>query len=107
MKAEEEWLREGFDFARRNGLGDALFKIRVMANFAGTSPEKLYAFLTGAVLREDVIAAAESERVVIGGSDPFRSALACLLGRRCEVTALDNRLAEECSAIGAEAIVRG
>lgn len=106
-KADEEWLREGFDFAGRNGLGDALFKIRVMANFAGTSPEKLYAFLTGAVLREDVIAAAESERVVIGGSDPFRSALACLLGRRCEVTALDNRLAEECSAIGAEAIVRG
>ena len=59
------------------------------------------------MLREDVIAAAESERVVIGGSDPFRSALACLLGRRCKVTALDNRLAEECSAIGAEAIVRG
>lgn len=104
-KADVEWLREGFDFAGRNGLGCALFKIRVMANFAGADHEKLYAFLTGAVLREDVLAAAESERVVVGGSDPFRSAIACLLEGRCEVTALDDRLAEECSAVGAEAVI--
>lgn len=105
-KADATWLTEGFNFAGRNGLGGALFKVRVMANFAGVSPEKLYAFLTGAVLREDILAAAESERVVIGGSDPFRSAIACLLDGKCNVTVLDDKLAEECSAIGAEAIVR-
>ena len=106
-KADAEWLREGFDFAGRNGLGGALFKIRVMANFAGAAPEKLYAFLTGAVLREDVLAATESERVVIGGSDPFRSAIACLIDKKCEVVVLDDKLAEECSAIGAEAVICG
>lgn len=106
-KADEEWLTEGCNFAMQHGQGNALFKIRVMANFAEVSPEKLYSFLMGAILSDDVKAASAFENIVIGGSDPFRSAFACLLKGKSNVTALDDRLAEECSAIGAEAIVCG
>lgn len=105
-KADDDWLRAGFDAAGKLGLNSALFKIRILANFASVEPEKLYSYLMGAVFREDVLAASRSETVVIGGSEPFRSALSTLLGGLCDVKTLDDALAENCSATGAEAIFR-
>ena len=106
-KADEDWLRAGFDAAGKLGLNSALFKIRILSNFASVSPEKLYAYLMGAVFREDVLSAASAGKVITGGSDPFRHALSTLLRDLCEVKELDDDLAENCSAIGAEAILTG
>ncbi len=104
--ADGEYLRRGFDYACEHGVNEALFKVRIQANFVrAASPEQLYAFLMGAVLRDDVRSILSTGgHIVVAGSDPFRSALRELLGG---AAAIDDGLAENAAAIGAELITRG
>lgn len=102
-KADEEYLRRGFDYAMLHGINEALFKVRVQGNFLKTPPEKLYAFLLGAVLRDDVLSAkSRGGLVIIGGSDPFRSALDVLISG--EKLLVDDEISEMAAAYGAELI---
>ncbi|MCI8387185.1 MAG: hypothetical protein HFE63_01810 [Clostridiales bacterium] len=106
--ADEEYLRRGYRYAKLHGINEALFKVRVQANFIdGVTSEQLYAFLMGAILHDDIRSTIETGGdIIIAGSNPFRSALAVLLGDEGQnVTVLPEKLAEECSAIGSELIV--
>ena len=105
--ADEDYLRRGYDYACEHGVNEALFKVRIQANFVrAATPEQLYSFLMGAVLRDDVKAILASEGdIVVAGSDPFRSALICLLDGNA--AAIDDELAENAAAIGAELITDG
>jgi 2-dehydro-3-deoxygalactonokinase len=108
-KADDEFLHLGYDYAEKHGVNEALFKIRLMAGFVdGTKPEQLYSFLMGAILRDDINSIISSEKnIVVGGSDPLRSAIVSLLNKKTDnITVLPDKLAEECSAIGAEIICR-
>lgn len=110
--ADEEFLLAGYDYAEAHGINEALFKIRIQANFLmeqnDTSREKLYAFLIGALLRDDIRAIAKNsaKKIIVAGSDPFRSAITLLLHTRAELDclAIPDKLAEECSAVGADMI---
>lgn len=101
--ADIEYLRRGFEYAELHGINEALFKVRVQANFIGRATgEQLYSFLLGAILRDDVRSISESRgRVVIAGSEPFRSALGALLG---DVFLVPDETADNAAAIGAELI---
>ena len=108
--ADENYLRQGYEYAERRGINEALFKIRVQANFIKKADAaQLYAFLMGAILRDDVRSVLDSgaETIVVGGSDPFRSALAELIGERAgRLIVLSDESAEQASALGAELICR-
>lgn len=97
--ADREFLREGFDYAEKHGINEALFKVRVRANFVGgATGEQLYSFLLGAILRDDVRSVrATGGRVVIAGSEPFRSALGELTGGEL----VDENVSETAAAVGA------
>lgn len=101
--ADAGYLRRGFEYAELHGINEALFKVRVQANFNGRATgEQLYSFLLGAILRDDVRSIGESKgRVVIAGSEPFRSALGALLG---DVMLVPDEIADNAAAIGAELI---
>lgn len=109
-RADEDYLRQGYEYAERRGINEALFKIRVQANFIKKADAaQLYAFLMGAILRDDVRSVLDSgaETIVVGGSDPFRSALAALIGERAgRLIVLSDELAEQASALGAGLICR-
>lgn len=96
--ADTEFLREGFDYAEKHGINEALFKVRVLANFIGATGEQLYSFLLGAVLRDDVRSVkATGGRVLIAGSEPFRTALGELTGGEL----VPEDVSENAAAVGA------
>ncbi len=100
---DAEYLRNGFEYAKAHGIGEALFKVRVQGNFLGVGPEKLYAFLLGAILRDDVRSLPSGGNpVVIAGSEPFRSAFDRLI--EGEKIIIDDKISETAAAIGAEII---
>lgn len=107
--ADDEFLQRGYDYAEKHGINEALFKIRITANFIGDAKsEQLYAFLMGTLLRDDINSILSSEgNIIIAGSDPFRSAIASLLQNKTrQFAVLPDELSEECSAVGAEIICR-
>ena len=100
---DAEYLKKGFEYAKKYGIGEALFKVRVQGNFLGVDPEKLYAFLLGAVLKDDVMSLRpDGDPVVIAGSEPFRSALDVLI--QGEKIIIDDKTSETAAALGAELI---
>lgn len=104
---DPDCLRDGYEYARCHGIGEALFKIRVSANFIGDrTPEQLYAFLTGVLLKDDIDFFSKSDKpVYIAGSNPHRDALYSLLqDKAADLARLCDHDAEFCSAIGAELI---
>ena len=106
---DPEKLLLGFDTARKNGLTEALFKVRILQNFRGCTPEELFAVLCGAILSEDLRVIEKCRgRVLIGGSDPFRSAIARLLSERTDRAAevIPEEIARYAVAYGAERLMR-
>ncbi len=98
-------LEMGYNAAESIGINSALFKVRIMKNLFGKSPECVYSFFLGAVLYgelREVIAAAPA-RVTIGGKRQLREASAAILEKRlsCPVTMLTDEQVEGCTAIGA------
>ena len=109
-RADERFLHMGYEYAKLHGVNEALFKIRVYANFIkNASPQQLYSFLIGAVLHDDIrsLSKSNSGKIVVSGSDPFRSAIASLLGESGgTIVVLSDRISEQASSIGAELIWR-
>ena len=107
---DERFLHMGYEYAKLHGVNEALFKIRVYANFIkNASPQQLYSFLIGAVLHDDIrsLSKSNSGKIVVSGSDPFRSAIASLLGESGgTIVVLSDRISEQASSIGAELIWR-
>ncbi|MGN1129027.1 MAG: 2-dehydro-3-deoxygalactonokinase [Candidatus Flemingiibacterium sp.] len=107
---DERFLHMGYEYAKLHGVNEALFKIRVYANFIkNASPQQLYSFLIGAVLHDDIrsLSKSSSGKIVVSGSDPFRSAIASLLGESGgTIVVLPDRISEQASSIGADAILR-
>jgi len=105
--ADTEWLQRGYAYAERHSISEALFKIRVSANFRKeATKEQLYAFLMGAILYGDIqsILSDRPSGVVVAGSDPYRSAIAVLLNGKVSVTVLSDTTSESAAAVGASKI---
>ena len=77
----DDYLHQGYEYARKNGLNEALFKVRVLKIVGGHSKEQMYSFFLGAVLSDEICAIVQSDvtRVVIGGRKQIRLATAQLL----------------------------
>lgn len=81
---DEGALCEGAAFAKDNGLGAALFRVRVLTKRQGANADKISSFFSGAVLSSDAELAKEYARegrtVYVGGKASLRHALAILIG---------------------------
>ena len=71
----------GFHYAKKRGINEALFKTRILKNRFNGTPEQCYSFLLGSVLCDEVeaILQANEKIIVLGGQKQFRTALALLL----------------------------
>ncbi len=76
-----EYLCKGYGYAHGAGLNAALFKVRILKNRFGVSPEKTYSFFLGAILASEIDAIITSpiRRVVVGGRAQIKHATAELL----------------------------
>lgn len=98
-------LLDGYDAADELGLGDALFKVRIMKNLFGASDIECYSFFLGAVMHDEIksLAKSKAKYAVIGGKGQLRESMACLIREKAsvEVIALDDKSTESATALGA------
>ena len=84
----KEYLIKGYNYAAENGMGDALFKVRVLKNLFNNTPAEVYSFFMGAILSDDVSAVlrSSSKRIFVSGTKYIRKPIALILG---EIADLD------------------
>ncbi len=99
-----EKLEEGFLYAEKHGLGDALFKVRVLKMRCAYTADMLYSFYLGAVLCDEVkvVLSTQPCSVYIGGREQLKTALAFLISSRtdAQVVPLSETLVGESTARG-------
>lgn len=98
------YLLRGFTYAAEKGLGEALFKVRILRNLFDAAPEEAYSFCLGAVLQNDIRSAMGmgAGRIVVGGNRKLRDAVAILLrhSMAAEVVCLTDEEAKNAVAKG-------
>ncbi len=107
---DKDALKSGFALCDDIGVAAALFKLRVAGNFRGDDTRTVYSMLLGIILHDDVKAVAKKtcDTILIGGSDPFRTAYLTLLeGAASTVAEVPEELAENAAAYGAWAVAVG
>ena len=77
----EEYLLAGYNYAAEKGIGDALFKVRILKNLFNKTSSEVYSFFMGAILSDDINAVLNSgiNRVVISGTKYIRTPIAIIL----------------------------
>ena len=106
-----DYLRRGCRYGMKNGVNQALFRLRMMQMFFDCTDAQRVGFFFGVVLAGDVqmiCAHDKGQDIVIGGPEPLRSALAELLEEYCAgpIRKLTDDEVERCVSVGALAIVQ-
>ncbi len=75
------YLFKGFEYCRQHGIGEALFKVRILKNLFSCTEDRVYSFFLGTVLCSDAeyILKCDAETVVVAGNKALRGALASIL----------------------------
>lgn len=81
LTLNEEWLIKGYNYAKEQGINEALFKVRVLKNLFGASAEELGSFYMGAILCDEINAILKKKaiKIIIGGSEFFKAPTVMLL----------------------------
>ena len=75
------YLLQGYEACRENGLNHTLFRVRILKNLFGAEPSARYSFYLGAILCGEIEQIRKSgvDTVVLGGQKHLRAAMAALL----------------------------
>ena len=97
-------LMQGFEYARDNSLGEALFRVRVLKTKHGANASEVYSFFIGALLSGEVgyILKSRAPRVTVSGNKNLREALSMLLREYtdAEVSTVSDEKSEMAVALG-------
>lgn len=97
-------LTEGFEYARENSFGEALFRVRVIKSNHGADASAAYSFFIGALLSGEIgyILKSSAPRVTVSGNKKLRDAVSMLLREYtdAEVISISDEESENAVAIG-------
>jgi 2-dehydro-3-deoxygalactonokinase len=100
-----EYLLLGYDYADREGINKALFKVRVLKSFMERDKNQVYSFFLGAVLAAEIRSIIDSSipTVVIGGRAQIKNAMGEILTKRDSkrVILLDGDTVDMSTSLGA------
>lgn len=100
---DKQFLFYGFDYCKENGINNALFKVRILANLESKTPPEIYSFFMGVIICEEIIAIAKmnSDTLNLAGKKEFIEPMSILLERESEskINIIDDTV--PFSAIGA------
>lgn len=98
-------LFEGYEYSNKNGINEALFKVRILANLFGGTKTQVYSFFMGVVLCGEVnyILSKAPRKIVIGGKRQIKDALSLLISKlsSIETVLLSEETVDNSSALGA------
>lgn len=103
-ETKKEYLLKGFEYCSKNGINEALFKVRIQKNLFGKTPEEVYSFFMGVILCDEIqyILSQHAKRIVIGGKKAIKEPMAVLLGELSagEITVISDEEVSDSSAFG-------
>ncbi len=103
---DRTFLKKGFAYAEKHGLGSAAFRVRVMRIFDRANMDEAFSFLIGAVLQNEITlikTLSKGKEIILGGSHLLRTAFSTLLEGE-NVTLLSDEEAGLAVPLGAVAI---
>ena len=100
---DKQFLFGGFDYCKENGINNALFKVRILANLENKTAPEIYSFFMGVILCEEIVAIAKMNcgTLTLAGKKEFIEPMSILLERESEskINIIDDTV--PFSAIGA------
>ena len=100
-----EYLIMGYDYAKKEGINKALFKVRILKNLFGGKKDETYSFFLGAVLSGEIEGALKSnaKNIAIGGKAQIKIAMAEIFEKRSDkkVVLLSEDEVNSSTALGA------
>ncbi len=105
----EEFLLSGYNYAAKNGMGEALFKVRILKNIYGKTPSEVYSFFMGVILSNDVEAVLrqKNKRIFISGTKYIRRPISIILKSvgELEVIEISDEISDNAIAFGQMKII--
>lgn len=103
--ADTEYLLKGFDFCKKAGINQALFKTRILKNVFKNTKEEIYSFFLGVILCNEItqIINSDEKTVVLGGKAQLKNAMAVILQSRTDkkIVVLDKETVNSSTSVGA------
>ena len=79
----DDYLFNGYEYCRDNGINEALFKVRILKNIFECNNSEVYSFFVGVVLCGEIMQILKSKvsKIVISGRRQLKYAMSILLGK--------------------------
>ena len=86
---DTEYLLKGYDYCKKHGINEALFKTRVLKAMFEPSQAQVNSYFLGTVLADEIkiITDLAPKKVIIGGRRQFKDALYDILKNRTDISA--------------------
>lgn len=105
VEINEAYLLRGFDYCVKQGINQALFKVRVLKKLFSANNDEAYSFYMGLMLCGEIqeLLKLSVERIVISGQPQLANAMYILLKKHCdkEIVLKDQKAVMESTALGA------
>lgn len=100
----KEFLHNGFEYAKQNGINNALFKVRVLKALLDMKSSEIYSFYMGVILCDEIryILSLKTEQIVVTGQVQIKEAVVELLHQltTIKVTMVSDKESDESTAMG-------
>ncbi len=100
---DKAFLFEGYDYCKQNGINNALFKVRILANLENRTAIEIYSFYMGVILEGEITAIAKinPNKLTLAGKKEFVEPMSILIERETDskINIIDDTV--PFSAIGA------
>ncbi len=75
------YLLRGFEYCKKHGTGEALFKVRILKNLFSCTEDEAYSFFMGAILCSDAeyVLKTDPKKVVVCGNKALKNAISEIL----------------------------
>lgn len=81
LTVDSEFLLKGFRYCQKQGINEALFKVRILKNIFHGTDEEIYSFFLGVILCQEIALLEKSpaDTIILGGKTQIRQAMATIL----------------------------
>ncbi len=102
---DKAYLEKGYEYCKKHGINEALFKVRILKNLFKANSEQCYGFFLGIALCGEIekILQVNAPTIVIGGKKQLKEATAYLLSKysKSTIKVLSDEEVDHSSTLGA------
>lgn len=100
-----EYLFKGYEYALKNGINSAFFKVRILDKLCQKNPDQVYSFFIGTALSSEIsnIIKSQAQKIIICGKAQLKKATSMLLEKYSpkSVFVADEKMCDNAPSYGA------